>query len=307
MLNKFYLKYILFCVFVLLIALIIQSQKTDISLPVYLRDEIKIKENRKKEEYLIYVSDNFEMIFPLNIITRQSANFKPDFYHELVKSNQDKLIYMLYSLLTNYSNYLPRGVKTYIPKSSRIISYELNDNLLTLNLSKDFLDYSKKKETEMLKIITYTFTSIPNVMEVKLLCENKEVDYLNYDQETFKRDDFILNMFIYSTNASDISQYHLFYYTNIENNYYLVPTVIYDRKPQNSYDEQILKLLSMTMNIPLITFVNEKYYEKKDNSLIFHHDLSHYQYYLTCFENNIRENIDNIDIKKINFYEIELK
>ncbi|QVK18983.1 GerMN domain-containing protein [Mycoplasmatota bacterium] len=306
MFNKFYFKFFLFCLILLLCALIIDSKRSGLKLPVYLKEEVKLENTYQDvEDYLIYVSDLNDMIFPLNIIAKEKDTFKINFYDSIITNTLDKQIYMRFSLLTNYSNYLPIGIKTLIPKSSRLMSYQLNDELLTLNVSKEFLNYNREFEEEILKILTYTFTSIPGINEIRLVCDNEEVNFTKLYKETFIKEDFILNVFLNTANINNSIQYNIYYLTNVNNSYYLVPTTIFDVRNELTQHENVKVLLTRTFNIPLITFIEANNLEKIANTTIFQENLSYYQYYLTCFDNNIIEKDYSVDIKNVNFYEIE--
>jgi len=306
MVNKFYFKFFLFCLILLLSALIIEHQRSGLKLPIYLKEEINSDDLYQQEnEYLIYVSDLNDMIFPLNVKTKETNEFKMNYYDTIISNELDKLIYMRYSLLTNYSNYLPIGVKTYLPKSSRLESYELIDQLLILEVSEAFLNYDKENENKMLKILTYTFTSIPGISEIKLLCGNEEVSFGIQNKLTFTKADFILNVFLKTANINTSTQYNVYYYTEINESYYLVPTTIITSTNQLSNDENIIYWLTREINYPLITMIENSDVEEMMRSTMFKEDLPYYQYYLTCFENNIKDYDDTVDIKNVNYYEIE--
>ncbi len=305
MFSKYYIKLFLFSLILLLSALIIDAKREELSLSVYLREDITLKEDDYiNNEYLIYVSDLNQMIFPLNIIAKENNEFILDYYQDKINNSIDKQIYMKFSLLTNYSNYLPMGVKTYIAPSSRLVNYELDEGLLTLNFSKEFLYYNHLYEEEMLKIITYTFSELSEVDEIKLLCENKNISF-NRQIETLKKSNFSLNVFFNTADILNATPYTIYYVTAVQDAYYLVPTRIYDNETDTNAHIKIL--LINTFNIPLLTLIEEDNIDEIIKNEYFQEKLPYYQYYLSCFENNIREKQITIDIKNVNFYELEFE
>src|SRR5690554_2554174 len=209
MLNKFYIKFILFIVIVFLITIIIDKNKTS-ELPIIYDNDINYQKTYDNEdEYLIYVADKNNVLFPLNIIACSDDNFNINYYQSKIKNELDKSIYMTFSLLTNYSNHLPQETFTFIPKTTKLLSYNINEGVLELNLSNDFFQYNPKYESEILKILTYTFTSITGVNEIK-------ISKLEKHQTTFSRDDFILNMFIEDKVSNDLEKFNIYYITEVD-------------------------------------------------------------------------------------------
>lgn len=306
MLNKFYVKFSLFCILLLLCVLIIDTKSKTVNLPIFVRDEVKLtKETTKESEYLIYVADVNDLIFPINIVTTKKLDFNMTYYQKKINNSLDDTIYMTFSLLTNYSNYLPSGVKTLIPTSTQLLDYEINGDILTLNLSKAFLNYSQKSEKEMLEIITYTYTNLLDIKSVKLLCENERINFNNYEQNIFKQNNFLLNVFLKTTDVNNAELYIVYFFTNIKDTYYLVPTTIIKSQDNLSHEQNVVNLLSNTLNIPLISFFDNNHDDDQNDD--FSESFANYQYFLTCFENNIMNRNFSIDIKNINFYDIEFK
>ena len=169
---------------------IIQKSKNTVMLPVLLKEDKDFSDILKyEEECTVYVFDKNKFVFPLHATVKYGSSFNFGFYKEKIISEMDKKIYLLFSLLTNYNNYLPMGVYTYIPQASRLIDYSIDDGLLTLNVSDNFLRYNKGCKDEILKTLVFSYTAIPGINKVKIVCENN-----NVFNEVFARDDFILSV-----------------------------------------------------------------------------------------------------------------
>lgn len=299
-LNKFYVKFSLFCTLLLLIALIIDTKRDTLNIPIIIKDNLRLKEgeSRYKNEYLIYVSDFNKLIFPLNIVVNETENFKISYYEDKITTEMDELIYMTFSLLTNCSNYLPKGVKTYIPQSTKLSKYKLENKILTLYVSDEFNTYNKDNEDVMFKIIYSTFTNI-NKVDYVVIERNDDKEDIQEELQQYNH----LNLFINTTDINNAKEYVAYFYTLIDNRYYLVKASIYEKNNELSREENVLRILTNTINMPLISFIETKEFNSIDKFDL----LSYYQYYLTCFENHLVDKDESIDIRKINYYEILLK
>lgn len=299
MLDKFFVRFILFIMILILLVLI--SERKNKEAPVFYQDGLSIQDNYLEEEYLIYVADQNNLIFPLNVVALFDKDFKISYYHSETNNEIDKEIYMVFSLLTNYSNHLPQGTKTFIPKTTKLLDYNISEDILILNLSEDFLTYNQKYEEEILKILTFSFTSIPGINKVKLVCEGENINFKTYYKNILSKDEFILNMFINDVISDNLLKYEVYYLTQVEDSLYLVKVTVFDNDIP-SKEEKINKLLTTVGMIPVITLVTEESIGEINKSVIFEENLSFYQYYLTCFDNNIKEQNNSYDIKDINYY-----
>lgn len=293
MVNKFYIRYILFIIILLLIVLIVE-RKNQVFTIFYDKDINFNKQYDYEEEYLIYVADKNDLIFPINIITLYDKNFIIDYYHDKINNDFDKKIYLTFALLTNYSNYLPKTLKTFIPKSTRILNYNLLDNCLELNLSKDFLIFNPQFERKLLKIITYTYTSINEIETIKIKCEGEVY------KENLTKKDFILNLY-FNKFSSNLKTYQVYYFTEVDDSLYLLKVTFID-KDSTSIKDKLNVFLINNKNIPVNSLLTED--DIKGINLL-DKDLAYYQFYLTYYDNNIIDFI-NIDITDINYYYCKL-
>jgi hypothetical protein len=297
-------------VFILfLLALIIDAQTKTVDLPILIGEEINFEEHvhaKVKEEYLIYVADFNDYLFPLNIVLEKEENDGISIYEDDIKTELDEVIYTTFSLLTNYSNYLPIGVTTSIPPSTQLISYELNDRELTLNLSNSFLNYNEVDEKNIIKILTYTFTHMNAIDRVKIVCEGKKINFKSTEKVVFSQSDFALNVYFNDFNLNETNFIIIYYYTELEDNMYLVPVTVYDKVVENK-EEQIKMHLTRSNSLPVISLIDENEIEEYSLDAFFDNDLKYFQYYFTFSENNIIEESKNVSIKNVNFYEIVLR
>ncbi|ERJ13531.1 GerMN domain-containing protein [Haloplasma contractile] len=298
-----------FCVAVilLLIALIIEKRHPVTTLPMDYRinDETKISSDflNDSKQVTVYVSDFNDIIFPLTVdVNGAKSEFKDD-------------IELTFSMLTEYSNYLPMGVKTLIPPSTRLIDYSVTDGNLTLNVSKEFLYYNQAHLDHLMDILTYSFTEMRNINTVTLLCEGKEIELGFIDTfSLLNRRNRLLNTVYNAEQLSDSRTVTVYYYTAVHDDYYLVPVNVIVDKNQLS-DHLLIKEIftSYYINIPVTSYINEENIITVEEQLSnlksgytnIEDDFSLKQYYYSLLANN-QTNNDN-EAAGYNKYSVELR
>ena len=76
------------------------------------------------------------------------------------------------------SEYIPKNFQPIIPKNTRILSIDLNNNLLKINFSKEFLNVSKDNEEKLIEALIYTLTDIPEIKEIMIFIEDTKLNEL---------------------------------------------------------------------------------------------------------------------------------
>ena len=95
----------------------------------------------------------------------------------IIKKKDNDIEYII-NLLTKgslYENYLPVNFEPLIPENTKLLNYSLNDKVLKLNFSKEFLLVNENDEEKMIESLIYS------------LCELESIDkILNYDNKKIK-------------------------------------------------------------------------------------------------------------------------
>lgn len=81
--------------------------------------------------------------------------------------------------IQNASERLPSNIEGLIPASSILRDYQLDDDILTLNLSESFLYYRSSQEENLLSSLVWSMTELPHVNRVHLQIEGEQVNNLN--------------------------------------------------------------------------------------------------------------------------------
>lgn len=287
MLHKPYVKYLLLFIVVTMGFIVIKERKNVFNFPIKYRGEVEVDKDLTSEEYIIYVANKDNVILPLNVEVKHNKSYSLKGYEDKNLRGEAEKIYYTFSLLTNNSNHLPLGVKTLLPRSTKLIDYELNDEYLTLNLTKDFKNYNTNNEYEMLSLIVHSFHNNFGVKYIKILVEGNNMKYKDYQYVWLKVADFPLNPV--GKGKTDNS-YMVYFYLDIDNSLYLTPVTIYENII--NIKEQINQKIKNNISLPVITSI----YNSKQAEI---------QYYLSLQVNNLIKEC-NYDLFEINTIEVNL-
>lgn len=131
------------------------------------------------------------------------------------------------------------GFKPIIPKNTEILGMTINEDtkICTVDFSNDLLNYeSKTQEKNIINSIVYTLTEFPNIEEVKITIDGKDMDELKHGtsiEKPLTRKDINLVETSQSLEEGGYSKILVYYKgTNEENYDHYVPVTI----PVNSSD-----------------------------------------------------------------------
>lgn len=77
--------------------------------------------------------------------------------------------------LTGNFQQVTDDITSLVPENARLLSYELTDGYLTLNLSAEFLEYDLSQEQQLLSALVWTFTELDEVDRVGFKIEGEPV------------------------------------------------------------------------------------------------------------------------------------
>lgn len=208
--------------------------------------------------------------------------------------SKDK-IKSIINYLTIDNNKIPVSLNGYIPKNTKLIDYNLDENYLILNFSKEF-NNSKNKDL-MISGITYSLLELSNIEKITVLVDNEPV-YVNLDKSIG-----INNEYLY-TNRNNLTKITIYY---LDNNNFYVPITKYLNNDKEKIEIIIDELKST--NKDLISYLNEKTklidYKEESNVLFLN-----FNEYLKDNNNEVTEKIlneiaysvfENYDVSMVNF------
>ena len=98
----------------------------------------------------------------------------------IIKKGDNDIEYII-SLLTKgslYENYLPVNFEPLIPENTKLLNYSLNDKVLKLNFSKEFLLVKENDEEKMIESLIYSLCELESVDKILIYVENEKLNEL---------------------------------------------------------------------------------------------------------------------------------
>jgi len=230
------------------------------------------------------------------------------------------------------SNIIPNGFRSIIPPGTTINNIELNDRVITIDFSKEFLDVSEKEESKMIEALIYTLTSIEGIDKVILKVEGEVITKLpsGTNLPTVLSRDYGINKTYDLVNTSKIESYTVYYVNEYNDNKYYVPVTKYINGKNEDRVRIIIKELSSSpiYETNLMSYLNANAYlnnyELVGNNLKLNFNelllndldekniLEEVIYTISLSVNNIYENIemvsfyvDDTEIHSVNINELK--
>ena len=240
---------------------------------------------------------NLEIEDITNITTDNIYLINKDNY--LVKTkifidDKDK-IKSIINYLTIDNNKIPVSLNGYIPQNTKLLNYNLDEDYLILNFSKEF--NNTKNKNLMITGIVYSLLELPNIKKISILIEDNPV-YINLDKSIGINNDYLY------TNRNSIKKVVIYY---LDDNNYYVPVTKYLNNDKDKIEIIIDELKSTNKN--LISYLNEKTklidYKEESNVLFLN-----FNEYLEDSNKEAKEKVlneiafsvfENYDVNMVNF------
>lgn len=196
----------------------------------------------------IYLIDNNNYVARYNIIRKTNETL------ELVD-------YVIENLTISDKNgyYLPNGFNAIIPKNTKVLNKSLEEDLLKINFSKEFLNIEKENEEKMLEAIVYSLLEIKGIKKIMIFVEGENLTKL---PNSGKNIAIILDKNIGINKTYDINSLKetdkttTYYLSKIDNVYYYVPVTSITNNDKEKVEIIIEKLkTSPTYKTNLISFL----------------------------------------------------
>lgn len=278
---------------------------------------------------LLYFFPTKELNINKNITYYEESDFsevflldKNNFVSEVsVISNETDLIEKLKNkmeLLIKKDNNekVPSSFKGVIPSDTKVLSLSVENNICTIDFSKEILNVTNLMEEKMVEAIIYTLTSESEVKEVILKVEGKVLERLPNSNKllpnVFDRS-YGINKNYDINNLYDLTKTTVYYIGEDSGNSYYVPVT----KVTNSNDDKISVIVSelkssILYQSNLSSYLNSKAelinYEKEENvmKLTFNDKI-----FYSMYDKNILEEVvytigksvkDNYNVDEVMFY-----
>lgn len=166
-----------------------------------------------------------------------------------INNKKNKEIESIIKYLTITNNKTPVGLKTYIPKDTKLLNYKLENNTLIIDLSKEFLSTANKQL--VITGLVYSLLEIKDIDNIMLQVEGKPIEGYN---EVLNKNIGINNEFLFNSRY-DISRVVIYYVDKIDNKTYFVPVTKYLNDTREKIEIIIDELKENNNN--LISYLND--------------------------------------------------
>lgn len=168
------------------------------------------------------------------------------------------------------------GFYPLIPENTKLLDFDIKDDIVTLNFSNNLLNISKEFEEKMIEAIVYSVTSLKNINGVTIKVEDKLLEKLPHSSKKLPDvidRDFKINKEYDIKTLNNIKETTIYYLAKKDNYLYYIPVTKYTNTNKEKIEIIIDELKSSsTYNTNLISYINEETklinHEILDKSLI---------------------------------------
>lgn len=192
-----------------------------------------------KEEMPIFLVDNKDYVARTSIVKNSSETIE-----------QTKEIIEALTKNTKKSNYIRDGFKPIIPDGTKILDLKLEENILTINFSKEFLNINESDEGKMIEAIIYSLTEIKDVKKISIFVEgNKLIKLPNSNK---KLPDYLdktygINKIYNLDSIKETTKTTIYYLSKNKDYYYYVPVT----KVSNEKNERVEIIIKELKSTPI--------------------------------------------------------
>lgn len=158
-----------------------------------------------------------------------------------------KEIIDILTLKSQGSSYLPTDFYGVIPVGTKIKDISLQDGLLKLDFSKEFLNTTKDMERKMVEAIVYSLTEMQEVKQILLFVEGSQLLELPFTKEKLPPvldKNFGINKTYDIDSIKDTTKTTIYYGSKNGDYFYYIPITYVDNNAQEKVEVIIEKLKS---------------------------------------------------------------
>lgn len=212
MLKKVFYKRIVIATLALIILIITYFFPTN-------TNEIKFKQNLTYEDInttAIYLVDKQELVSRVNLPISEKEDVL----------NKIKEIIKILTINTNESEYIPTNFYGVIPSGTILNTLSLENGLLKLDFSKNFLNTNKNMERKMLEALIYSLTEIEEIKNILIYVDGEQLTELPFSKEklpSLLNKDFGVNKVVEINSLKNTSKTTIYYGARDNDVFYYVP------------------------------------------------------------------------------------
>ena len=268
-----------------------------------------IKKNYK--ETYIYLLDQNNYVARVNIILNKNDNL-----------NKIKEIVNYLTIDGNKSNYIKEGFTPIIPKNTKLLSVDIDNNIVKLNFSKELLNTPDNKIDQLISSLIYSITSLNNDYKLSIYIEGNILTKLPNNKliDSILDRSYGINKVFNINNIVGTTKTTIFYLSKQDDYYYYIPITLVnndqDDKIKIIIEEMASKSVYNTNLISYIKDIKKAAYEIKNDYIVLNLNSNNfsskelieetiYTFNLSIKENyNINKVVYYIDDNLYNSYDI---
>ena len=195
----------------------------------------------------------------------------------IIKKKDNDIEYII-NLLTKgslYENYLPINFEPLIPENTKLLNYSLNDKVLKLNFSKEFLLVNENDEEKMIESLIYSLCELESIDKILIYVENKKLNELPNSKVKLPVSldkSYGINKVYDIKSFKNVTKTTIYYASKTEDLTYYIPITKITNNDANAVEIIVKELkTSPIYESNLISFLNASYelknYEIMENSV----------------------------------------
>ncbi len=219
------------------------------------KEEVKVKQNLEyvypNDLEAIYLLDNY------NFISRTKISVNKE--DPLTKS-----IDLIEGLTIDgkKQDIIPNGFKSLLPEGTKVLDIKLDNGLLSIDFSKEFLNIKASLEEKLIEALTYTLTSVSGIDKIEIKVEGQKLENLPHSKKKLPEyldKSYGINKKYELTNLSNIDTYTVYYVLNYNDNIYYTPVTKYVNNEKQDKVKVIIDELStsLTYESNLMSYLDE--------------------------------------------------
>ena len=192
-----------------------------------------------KDEMPIFLVDNSDYVARTSIVKNSSETIE-----------QIKEIIEALTKNTKKSSYIRDGFKPIIPEGTKILDLKLEENILTINFSKELLNVVHCDEQKMIEAIIYSLTEIKDIKKIKILVEGKPLTNLpnsNKKLPEYLDKSYGINKIYNIDSIKETTKTTIYYLSKNKDYYYYVPVT----KVSNEKTERVEIIIKELKSTPI--------------------------------------------------------
>ena len=138
--------------------------------------------------------------------------------------------------------YIPEQFEQVLPKNTKVLDISLENGLLKIDFSKEFLDTTVDTEEKMIEALVYTLTDIKGIQEIMIFVDGTKLEELPQSKiklpNTLDRG-YGINKIYDITSLKDLTKTTIYYIGEINNLVYYVPVT----KMSNDQDKNKIEII----------------------------------------------------------------